>query len=331
MALGAFLPMKAFAAETTGAFSLQVSPSPIVETVQPGKSKTISVRIRNTGTVNEELKMGLRAFSVDSATGDVQLKDSPPKDVETWVSFSDPLFSVASGTSFNQSVTFDVPADAGFNYSFALLISRQNPVRGTAGKTAIEGSVAIFSLLTVDRPGATKKIEVVSFSSKKKVYEFLPSEFSLKLKNSGNVIIAPGGNVFIQRGKPTAAPLATLPVNATGAYILPDVTRTVTSTWTDGFPLYTTDANNKTTLNWNWGTLQKLRIGHFTARAVVVYNDGVRDIPVEASVGFWVIPWRLLGGFVVMLALIGVGVWTTIRKTAKLAHKKDAKDEHEKV
>ncbi len=322
------MPAKTFAADATGDFSLQVSPSPIVQTVEPGQKTTISVKIRNTGTQNEDLKMGLRSFTVDSESGEVQLKDDAPKEVKDWVSFEQPQFSVASGSSFEQSVTFTVPADAGFSYSFALTVSRSNPVKGSAGKTAIEGSVAIFTLLTVDRPGAVKKIEVVKLSSKKKVYEFLPSEFSLQLKNSGNVIIAPAGNVFIQRSASSTSPLAVLPVNATGAYILPGVSRTVSTKWSDGFPVYKTDDNGKSNLTWDWGTLQKLRIGKYTARVVVIYNDGTRDVPIEASVSFWVMPWRLLFGMLLLLVLIGVGIFTSIRNTAKLAHLKGKKDGH---
>ncbi|MBA3757574.1 hypothetical protein H0X09_01800, partial [Candidatus Saccharibacteria bacterium] len=43
------------------------------------------------------------------------------------------------------------------------------------------------------------------------------------------------------------------------------------------------------------GDVQKLRFGHYTADLVLVYNDGQRDVPVTASVSFWVVPWRLLG------------------------------------
>ena len=326
-ALVPLLPAKVLAADaSTGNFSLQVSPSPIVQTVKPGQKTTIAVKVRNTGTATEELKMGLRGFTVDSETGEVQLKEETPKEVDEWVTFEQSQFTVASGASTDQNVTFDVPADAGFSYSFALLVSRANPVKGSAGKTAIEGSVAIFTLLTVDRPGAVKKIEVVKISSNKKVYEFLPSEFSLQLKNSGNVIIAPAGNVFIQRGATSSSPLAVLPVNSTGAYILPGVSRTVTTKWTDGFPVYKTDAQGTSRLTWDWGTLQKLRIGKYTARVVVIYNDGSRDIPIEASVSFWVMPWRLLFGVLVVLILVVVGVVTSVRKTAKLAHTKGKKD-----
>jgi hypothetical protein len=38
----------------------------------------------------------------------------------------------------------------------------------------------------------------------------------------------------------------------------------------------------------------------------MVYDNGQRDIPMEATVSFWVIPWRLIGGFIALLALLAV-------------------------
>ncbi len=133
----------------------------------------------------------------------------------------------------------------------------------------------------------------------------------------------PSGNIFVQRKANSTSPLATVPVNATGAYILPGITRTVSSTWSDGFPVYKTDtATQKSKLFWDWGSLQKFRFGHYVAKAVVIYNDGNRDIPVEASVGFWVIPWRLLLLVFVVVVLMVIGVVTIVRKTARFARNK---------
>ena len=321
-----FLPSVALAASSADGFSLQVSPSPIIETVKPGQSSTIELKIRNTGAHKEELRIGLRSFKINDTNGDVELQNDEPKDVSDWVHFSDPSFDIEAGALFTEKVNLDVPANAGFSYSFALLVSRSSPAQQSPGKTAIEGSVAVFMLLTVDRPDAVKKVDVLTFTSKKKVYEFLPTEFSLQMKNSGNTIVQPSGNIFVQRGEKSATPIATLAVNGTGAYFLPGVTKTVNASWNDGFPAYKTDGAGKKHLFWDWGTLQKFRFGHFVAKAVVIYNDGIRDVPTEVTISFWVIPWRLLGVLLVIIILTIVGIVTLVRKTARLAHKKHANE-----
>lgn len=307
-----------------GGFSVQVSPSPIIETVQPGVTKTIDLRIRNQNTAPETLKMGLKAFTISNETGEVSLQTEEPADVKDWVTFAQPTFDVAAGEWYTQKITFATPVDAGFTYSFAITVSRANPTQGSGGQTAIEGSVAIFALLTTDKPGATRKIDLQSLVSKKKVYEYLPASFTLELKNSGNTIVQPTGNIFIQRSENSTSPIAVLPVNATSAYILPGVNRALVSDWVEGFPMYKSDPTNpeKKNLVWDWSKVQNFRIGHYVAKVVVVYNDGTRDIPIETTVGFWVIPWKMLLVLFVIVAVLIVGVVTLVRKLLRTAHKK---------
>jgi hypothetical protein len=43
-------------------------------------------------------------------------------------------------------------------------------------------------------------------------------------------------------------------------------------------------------------------MGKYTAHMLLVYDNGERDIPIEAAVSFWIVPWRLIGG--ILLAII---------------------------
>lgn len=314
-------------AQSIGGFALQVTPSPIVETIEPGRTKVVELKIRNQNTQKETLKMGMRDFSIDNATGEVTLENTEPSDVKGWVTFADPLFEVNAGEWFTQKITIAVPANAGFTYAFALTVSRANPTKEQGGKTAIEGSVAVFTLLSTNRPDATRKLDVVSFKSPKKVYEYLPATFTLQLKNSGNTIIQPAGNVYIQRSSDSKNPLQVVAVNEKSAYILPDVTRSLTVEWSKGFPVYKTNEEGKKSLVWDWSTLQNFRIGHYVAKAVVIYNDGTRDIPTIAEIDFWVIPWKMLLGLLFVIVLLVIGVVTIIRKTMRVVKKKQPHEE----
>ena len=319
------IPIATHAQKSNDGFALQVSPSPIVENIKPGETTSVEIVIRNTAAHPEDLKMGLRSFTVNDG-GEVKLNVELPKEVSAWVSFADPLFTVEAGKSFVERATFTTPLDAGFSYSFAIMVSRQKPTAAVPGKPAIEGSVAIFTLLSVDKPGATRKVDVLQFSSAKHVYEYLPATFSLKLKNSGNSILKPAGTIFVQRTENAVNPLASITLNENGAYILPDVSRNIDANWDSGFPYFKTNPNGKKSLQWNLSSLDKFRIGRYYAKAVVVYNDGVRDVPVNAVISFWVLPWKLLLGALVLIILAIVGFYTTIHKTALLARKK----KHEK-
>lgn len=302
------MPLQA-GAVGTGSFSLQVSPSPLVTTVKPGESKTLELKIRNASTDTEELKIETRSFSSDSSTGNVSLDDTPPIGMGEWVTFSDPVFTVKPGEWFTQKINIALPAETGFSYSFALLISRTSLTESASAGQTLNGSVAVFTLINIDRPGATRGLDLTSLTTSQRVYEYLPATFNVKLKNTGNTIVQPFGNLFVSRGGDTSNdPAATLPVNSSQSYLLPGTERTLVANWYDGFPLYKTNTDNvgKTTthLTWNWDNLSHFKFGRYTAKVVAVYNDGTRDIPIEKEVTFWVIPWRAM--LIVSGTIIGI-------------------------
>ncbi|TAH34094.1 hypothetical protein EYC59_03800 [Candidatus Saccharibacteria bacterium] len=323
-------------AQTTsnnGEFSLQVTPSPLVATVKPGQTTELELQIRNAGTAVEELKIEPRAFRFDDATGQVSLQDTTPPDIAAWVSLSNPTFTIQPGAWFTQKVRVSLPKDSGFSYSFALVISRTKAPAKVEGRV-IKGSLAVFTLINVDRPGATSKLQVVSFTASKKVYEYLPAELSVRLKNTGNTIVQPYGNIFVGRG---GDPISTLKVNENKGYILPDTSRTLKTEWTEGFPVYETvteGGKTSTKTVWNWANAADFRLGRYTAKLVAVYSDGKHDIPIEGEVSFWVIPWKILLGMFIVFLLVLVGLWSLVRKiirgVKRIRKPKKAETTHEK-
>jgi hypothetical protein len=319
-----FFAFPVYAAE--GEFRLQVSPSPLVATLKPGQKTTLDLKVRNAGTEIEKLKIQPRSFTIKN-DGQIAIDDTKSPEVAEWLQFSSKDFSVAPGQWFEQKLTINVPKDAGFSYSFALVISRQSldPAGSTQGQE-LKGQVAVFTLLNIDRPGAVRKLQLESLKTDAGVYEYLPATFQMQIKNTGNTIVRPTGNVFVQRDSAKNDPLGTLEVNKAGGYILPGTVRTMTATWAEGFPLIkekTDEPSPQKYTDWDWGKLSSFRFGHYTAQAVVVYNDGQRDIPLMAEVGFWVIPWKPLLVVVAVVALIGFGIWSLVRQLAGISkHRK---------
>jgi len=299
------------AAGVSDGFSLQVTPSPLIETIKPGEQTTLDLKVRNANTAPEDLKMELKSFTIDQTSGDVEISDEVPSEVKDFVSFEEPNFHINAGEWYTQKVHVDTPKDAGFSYSFVILISRQQPAQKVEGVSTIEGSVAVFTLLNVNRPDAVKKLELGSFVSVKKSYEYVPAEFELSVKNSGNTIAQPKGNIFIGRDSDEQEPMAALEINPNNGYIIPKTSRNLSVKWNDGFP----NRDDKGRLIWDWSKLNKLRIGKYTAHVVLIYDDGERDIPIESTVSFWVLPWKLISAAVLILALIIIGLFTTFKKS----------------
>ncbi len=303
-------------------FNLQVTPSPLVTTVKPGVKTQIDLKIHNGSSGTENLKIEPRTFRYNSDTDQVALDDTAPPAVASWVSFSGARFTVQSGQWYTEHITFDVPKDAGFSYSFALVISRQNEPKPTQGGRLIKGSVAVFTLINVDRPGAKSNLEVVRFGTDHHLYEYLPTTFVIRFRNNGNTIVQPYGNIFVQRSVSAKTPLATLVVNDKKGYILPSTERTVSAQWNDGFATYQLvqqpDGSSKKHLSVDWSKLSHFRIGRYSAKLIAVYSDGQHDVPIEGIVTFWVIPWRaILLCIALVVGLWFLGRWRNKRRTEK--------------
>ena len=97
--------------------------------------------------------------------------------------------------------------------------------------------------------------------------------------------------------------------------ILPDSGRTFTVEWNDGFLRYVDkqedgkvvhdeNGNIVKVLDWNWKDAAKLRFGKYEAKLLLVYDDGHRDVPLEGTVSFWVVPWRVILGLIVNIGII---------------------------
>jgi len=317
-----FIARPAHAAE--GEFALQVYPSPLVATVKPAQSTTLELKVRNMGAAPEDLTIAPRAFKIDSKTQELEISTDQVPDIASWITFSAARFTVQPGQTFTQNITLKIPANAGFSYAFSFVIKRTNQPAAPSGRS-LQATVAVFALINVDRPGAVRSLEVTRFAASKGTYDYLPASFDIDFKNTGNTIVQPSGNIFIQRGSTDTNPIATLAVNQNGGYILPGTTRTLSVVWDDGFQVITkkpqANGGQKEELTWNWNKLSSIRFGKYTAKLVAIYDDGHRDVPLQAETTFWVFPWQMLLGALAIVALVGVGIWSIARSVVRGARK----------
>lgn len=294
------------------AFNIQVSPSPLVVNLTPGQSHTATLTVRNLGTQAVNLTPSLSGVKTDAKHEHIELTDDIPLGLHAWISFKQSSLVLAPGQSLPLEITYNTPQDVGFSYILAIKLS--SPTNGATEGTSVEAQVAVFNLVTINRPDAKRELAIEQLKSTRSRYEFLPATFELTVKNNGNVIDQPSGTLFIQRSFNDNNPIAAIPINKAAGYILPESSRTFSNNWQEGFPAYTTYTEagvEKTKLTWDFSRFSNLRMGKYVAKAVLVYNDGQRDIPVVASTTFWVIPWRLLAVAVVLGGLVATGlvVW----------------------
>lgn len=295
-------------------FNIQVTPATLPVTLQPGVTKTVSVSIRNLSNHPEALSPRLSGFRMDAGSQKIALDYTPPANMAAWVSFAQPTLTLKAGESQKLDITYATPENVGFSYTAAITLSRANEtLRSPATGASLKGTVAIFNLINIDRPDAKRMLSIERFVSTQGAYEFLPATFNIAVRNTGNVIEQPVGNIFIQRSPTDAEPITSLPINLEGGYILPGSVREFTVQWNQGFPAYVPkkEATDGTHLTWNWKNGSDFRIGRYNAKAVLVYNDGQRDVPLIRNINFWVMPWRILivSLLVIIVLLMGLFGW----------------------
>lgn len=317
-------------------FAAAISPLPILLDAKPGAIVGADLRVNNPTTHDEQLKVVLKTFTVDGPNGTVTLHDpTPADDFVNWVSFSKTNFTAPPGLWQTIHMTVKVPSTAAFGYYFAVEFAHANPPTGTGVGTSLQGAVASFVLLNANVPGETKQLQVTSFTADHRIYEFLPTNFVVKLHNSGNIFAGAYGNIFIKRG---SKQVAVLNVNANHGLLIPGSNRVFNVSWDDGFPVHKTVKDNNgqplkdkdgkpvTKLTWNFSQAAKLRFGHYTAQLALVYNNGTRDVPITGTVSFWVVPWRIVGGMLVVGLFVGIGLWSSFRRSAKFIKRQTKKE-----
>ncbi len=322
------LPFPSQAAES--GLNLITSPLPINLVTTPGSSVSVPIKIKNGGIRTESVKVSLMKFDAYESNGQPRLMDPEPgDDFLKWASFSEDTFAADPDEWKTINATFNVPDTAAFGYYYAIVFSRAyDEAPSEARQTAVVGGTAVLVLLEARVPDAKRSVEVTEFSTDKGMYEFLPTTFTVKLKNTGNVHVAPRGNIFINRGD--EHDIAILEINSDKGNILPGSSRDFQESWNDAFPVYIEkkqdgkvvldeQGNQVMELHWDWGQASKLRWGKYTAKMLLIYDDGQRDVPIEGEVSFWVIPWRLVAGGIFILVFVLIGLRSTLRSTmAKL-------------
>lgn len=296
-----------------GRLDLTVSPPVIELTAKPGEKVEEKFRVRNNLSQNVQLQIAVRRLISDPSDGNPVPEDEAKGEELKWVSFDRPEFTALPREWVDINFTIEIPENAAYGYYYVFRITPKNDTAQTTTGAAIKGEILIVTLLNIQKEGANSKTELVSFKPLANINEYLPVTFNVKLANKGNVHVKPRGNIFVTRGG--GKEISILEVNPGVGSILPGGTREFQSEWNDGFLVKELviendtaklDANGNpvTKLKINWNQLTRFRIGPYTARLLMVYDDGTKDVTVEGTTTFWVIPYTALGVILVSVIIL---------------------------
>lgn len=313
--------------------SLTISPIFLNLTAYTGKTVKSKIKLTNNNTFAERYKLAVMKFKPD-ALGEsiIPIEDNTNDESLSWIRILTPEITVQGQSSATVEFEVKVPDYAFLGYYFGITVQRAKEQFARTDTTKVVGQAIMPIMLDVIRAGDKgqlfvdgdaniyKRAELVSFKTSSWWYEYLPAEFEVKFKNTGKVHLAPFGDIFIQQGDND---LGSVKFNESGGNTLPGVTRTYKSSWTDGFIVreptkkngeFVMDKNGKKTYHTviKWDSVTKMRIGKYTAKAIVVFNNGRNDVPLEALVSFWVIPWKIILVSALILALLIFGIKSAI-------------------
>jgi hypothetical protein len=264
--------------------------------------------------------MQLDEFNARGENGQALIIQPSPNDpTASWVSFSPVSFTAQPGVWTPVKMTINLPKTAQLGYYYAVIFSPD--IASThSNKTVIKGSNGVLVLVDTQSANEKRLVNIANFSVSKKVYEYLPATFNVSIHNSGNIYLAPFGNIYISRNSAFTSSIAALDVNTAGGNVLPNSSRNFQATWSDGFPVFqskTLDGqvvNDKSgkpiqQLKWNTNHLNKLRFGKYYAKLTLIYNNGKVVIPITSVVSFWVLPWKLIAVLIAVILFITILGW----------------------
>lgn len=307
--------------------SLTTTPVSTVLRTSPGHTTSTTIGVMNNTLEPYNVSIQLATFKPYGASGKAQIiKPKPNSAYVSWVHFSQTKFIAEPDVWQKVTMTVNPPSTAGLDYYYAVLL-KPSPLSNTAKDVGLTGYNAVLVLLDVASPNARAQLSVSSFSANHGLYEYLPATFNITVRNTGNIFLAPQGDIFISRTSNFSHTLDVIPINTAQGNVIPGSARMLSEQWTDGFPVFTPntidgqsvlglDGSPVSHLTWNFTQANRLRFGKYYAKMAFVYNNGTSDIPTQAVISFWVIPWKVLTVMIAIIILFMVGLYVSGRKLA---------------
>lgn len=203
----------------------------------PGEEQTVEVQVTSR-TDGEHLY----SFETEDFAAAIEENESTrlfgavagPFSARGWVRAAVPSLELTHGERAYVPVTIRIPEDAepGDHYAALLLKRALEPHETTDKGFNVISRVGILFLITVEGP-AIQDTELLSLSSRKKLYWFYPAMLDLRARNKGTVYAAPFGTIKIRNI--LGFQVDEIPV--TDWTVLRDSTRSIAFEWRPRFAL----------------------------------------------------------------------------------------------
>ena len=282
------------AAATPGQ-GLEISPPVLELNANPGQTVTAQIRVRNVASGELIAKGKADDFGPgDSEDGQPKLlldeQGATRYSLKYWVQ-SVPDLRLAPQELKTATVQIAVPTNAEPGGHFGVIRFTAVPpdVQGTG--VALSASVGTLVLLRV-AGNITENVKLAGFSASQdgkrgSFFEHGPVDFTVRLENDGSVHEKVQGTIDVTStfGKKVGS----VAVNDKGGNVLPGSIR-----------------------KFQQQLSTKALFGHYTAKLSLSYAGGTKKL--NQTLGFWVIPWRLILLILVAVVVLGYLLRLAIRR-----------------
>ncbi len=311
---GLLSPLSLQAAHAESGQALSISPPLVDVKADPGKSVTVSIKVTNISSGDLLIKNQINDFGAKNESGEPNIifddNQTTSYSLRNWVSAPAP-FVLGANQSKNVDFVINVPGDAEPGGHYAVFrFTGKAPELEDSG-VALSASIGSLVLLKVSGTVA-EQANLLSFYSatlpnyqQSGFFEYGPVGFVERIENKGNIHIQPTGTleIYDMFGKK----IQTLRVNGDPAdaknqprSILPNSVRKF---------------EQKLDKKWMFGP--------YTAKLKLTY--GQNKTPMESTTSFWVIPYMLILGVLLLLAIVIFGGrWLIRRYNAHIVSKATA-------
>lgn len=279
-----------------GNLDITLSPIFFEYTIKNQKQISDQFSVRNNSETPMELVIKDHKLGVNEQ-GNITIQNDNENDYKL-VKIAKNRLTLASGETVKVSFEISIPKEAAYGNYRVISVSSNNEMQ-KSGNISLSGSANIPILIHIDKPGTISNAEIAEFRTENFINEYLPVDFSVKIKNTGNTHVRPRGNIFINdnRGKN----IAILDINKDSGSILPKGIQNYLSGWSEGF--FVKDSQNGN-LKIQWDKPALFRFGKYTAHLFLVFDGGNKDIALESKLDFWVIPYTIIAVIFLILFIV---------------------------
>jgi len=302
------LPLKTSAQSSNTASGLRIAPLRSELIIAPGKSDTVSLKLKNVTSGRVIIKSVVVDFT-SKEDGSPSALPQDEKQLPTSIrSFLTPLDGVVLNAEdeHDYDLPIAVPKDTAPGAYYGLVLFQAVPadqIDDAPGRVALTASIGHVVLLQV--PGnIVEQLQVLSLKAARQtqpdaakspivrtgsLFSSAPNQIQIDVKNTGNGFSKPFGNVTITDWRGNQASTAEINTNDPKGNVLPGSNRVFVSPITE-----------------------VKGIGRFTMLASIGYGNGNEVITVQSS--FWVLPLWFVALVTTGVALLIFGVLRLIKK-----------------